>query len=187
MKTVIARTIEKMWTSQKGFTLMELLAVIGIVGMVSGVMSMSIIMILKVSGESNDQAIALQRVQNTGQWLSLDVQMSETIAIDTDPATETFITLTIPVAGEDDNTITYKLVDMDGTIKKLTRTDQDSGTTYLISEYIFYDPGETDTTVVSYNQDTRTLTATITAKAGDVTQSKKYQITQRIDPEPEEG
>ncbi len=161
---------------------MELLAVIGIVGMVSGVMSMSIIMIMKVSAESNDQAVALQRVQNAGQWLSLDVQMAESVVVDTNPDTDTFITLTIPVAGEDDNTVVYKLEDMDGSLKKLTRTDQNNDTKYLVSAYI-----QPENTEAIYNADTRTLTATIAVNAGEVTQQKKYHITQRVDPEPEEG
>ncbi len=166
---------------------MELLAVIGIVGMISGVMSMSIIMMMKVNAESSDQAVALQRVQNAGQWLSIDVQTAQAVTVDNNPATETFITLTVPVAGEDDNTIIYKLENDEGTIKKLTRTDQDSGTTFLIAEYIYYEPGSINSTEAAYNEINRTLTVRVTAIADSATTSKQYQITQRIDPDEEEG
>ena len=137
---------------------------------------------MKVSAQSNDEAIALQRVQNSGQWLSLDVQAAETVEVNGNPLTDTFITLTIPVAGQDDETIVYKLEDMDGTLKKLTRTDEVAGTKYLVADHI-----DSEGTSATYYQDERKLTVNITAVSRSTSVTKQYQVTQRIDSDEEAG
>jgi competence protein ComGC len=69
--------------AEKGATLIELLVVIAILGAIIGVLSMTIITVMKVSPRSNNWAIALRQVQNAGYWISNDITMANagTIAI----------------------------------------------------------------------------------------------------------
>lgn len=72
----------KLKGNEKGFTLIEMLVVIVILGAIMSVMSMTVIMIMKVSRQSNDYAIALRQVQNAGYWISRDAQMAQTVVTD---------------------------------------------------------------------------------------------------------
>ena len=172
--------------SEKGFTLLEMLIVVGILGVIMGVMTMSVAMIMKVSPQNNDWTIALRRVQNAGYWISRDVQMAQTI--DPNPTAPNFLILTLPVMDIDTQTIInktfiYKLEDMNGGMKKLTRTDQDTGQQITIAEYIYYAPDtdpQNSTMVINYDAQSRVLTVRITASSGTKRASRNYEAAQRV-------
>jgi len=69
----------KLKGSQEGFTLIETLVVIALLGAIGGVMSMTIITIMNISAQSNDHVIALRQVQNAGHWISRDTEMALTV------------------------------------------------------------------------------------------------------------
>lgn len=167
--------------SEKGFTLIEVLITIGIMGAIMGVMSMTIIMFLIAGPESNDRTVAIRQVQNAGYWISRDVTGAGTITVDGDPATPEFITLTIPLSSSDNETVLYEFEDMAGGLKKLVRTNQDSGNQILIAEYIYYDPNGdpgNSTKVISYVSPV--LKLQITSVSGGATIIKEYEATQRV-------
>jgi len=166
----------KLKRNQKGFTLIEVLVVVGILGAIMGVMAMTVVTIMIISPKSNDHVIALRQVQNAGYWISRDVLGAKSVTPDNDPAAPLLLTL---IDGND-KTLVYKLEDMAVGTKKLMRTDQDTGGQILIAEYIYYDPGEEGSTKMDYNSDTRTLTATIAATSGEVKVTKQYKATQRV-------
>jgi len=146
-----------------------------------GVMSMTIIMFLKVGPESNDRALVLRHVQNAGYWIARDVTGAGSIVVDGDPATPVFMTLNIPTSATDNKTVIYDLEDMDGGMKKLMRTDQDTGNTTLIAEYIYYDPvGDPDNTTKVITYVSPLLKVQIAATSGGTTVIRKYESTQRV-------
>ncbi len=160
----------KMLRNEKGFTLLELLIVIVILGAIMGVMSMAIIQIAKVSPGSNDWAIALRQVQNAGYWISRDVQMSEgNIDVNPDPAT--FLTLTLPQIPPPNETIVYQFESLNGE-QWLTRTESTGGKT-VIAQYI-------SNTTANYDSDNCTLTFTIGATSGNVPVARDYEAMQRV-------
>ena len=170
----------KLRGNQSGFSLLEMLIVIGIVGTLGGVMSMTTVVMTKVSRQSNEQAAILSQVQNAGYWISRDVNMAHTITIDEVEASPEFITLTLPVTADTDKTVVYELQDMEGGMKKLIRSDQYTGAQALIAEYIYYDPsGDPDdsTDVISYASPT--LAFRITAVQGEEMASERYEAIQR--------
>ena len=177
----------KLKGDQKGFTLVEMITVVAILGAIMGVMAMTIGIIPKVSGESNDQAIALRQVQNAGYWISRDAQRAQNIH--TDVTAPDFLILTWTewdYSGEASSTfhaVTYTLEDMPGGVKKLMRRHQDhegADEQILIAEYIYYDPGgdpDNSTKVIDYQ--TPTLTVRITATSGEVRVSREYEASRR--------
>jgi prepilin-type N-terminal cleavage/methylation domain-containing protein len=165
--------IMKLKTTEKGFTLIELLVGIAIAVFVVGAASMTVITMMRLSPQSNNWAIALRQVQNTGYWISRDVQMSDTVT----PGTgDTFLTLRVPYESEGEilpKEIDYLFGDISGE-RWLIRTDSTGGQTAIaqyISEPIQYE----------YDPDTRTLTFTITATSGNVPPvTRKYEAVQRV-------
>ena len=172
--------------SEKGFTLIEMITVVAILGVIMGVMSMTVGMIPKVSGKSNDQAVALRQVQNAGYWISRDAQRAQNIYDDVLPPD--FLTFTWTEWDYEDvngesilHMGTYVLEDMPGGAKKLVRrhwTDDLLDEQLLISEYIDYNPGDgVSTEVISY--DSPILKVRITATFGEVTVSREYEASRR--------
>ena len=163
----------KLKTPEKGFTLIELLVGISIAAVVVGAASMTVITMMRLTPQTNNWAIALRQVQNTGYWISRDVMMSQIILVDSDPGTPTFLTLTLPQAPPAlAKTIVYQFEDMSGE-PWLTRTDSTGGK-FAIAQYISIP------TSPVYNLGTRTLTFTITATSGNVPVTRTYEATQRV-------
>jgi prepilin-type N-terminal cleavage/methylation domain-containing protein len=166
---------------EKGFTLIELLVGLSIAAFVVGAASMTTITMIRLTPQTNNWAIALHQVQNAGHWISHDVQMSENVTVDENPATPEFLTLIVPEWDEVsetvvNRTIIYDFEDMPDGLKKLMRTDQDTGEQILIAEFISY-------TEADYSEnctDNCTLTFTITATSGDVDVTRDYEAMQRV-------
>ena len=174
----------KFKTTEKGFTLIELVVGLSIAAFVTGAASMVTISMMRLTPQNNDWAIALHQVQNASHWISHDVQMSQgdITAGDGNP---TFLTLTVPewdTATEDvvDKTIVYEFEDMADDLKRLMRDNQTDGEEIMIAENI---SGDTDDTNATFDDTTGTLTFTITAVSGNVPPvTRDYEATQRVQP-----
>jgi len=66
----------------RGFTLIELLVTMAIGTAIVGVMSMSIVSMMKIAPLNTDRSVVLQQVQNAGYWISRDVQMAQVVNLD---------------------------------------------------------------------------------------------------------
>jgi len=169
---------------EKGFTLIEVLVVVGILGAIMGVMAMTVMTIMIVSPKSNDHVIALRQVQNAGYWISRDTQMAQNIH--TNLTAPEFLILTwtdwdLSGGGNIYHSVTYTLEDMPDGVKKLMRRHQDSegeDEQILIAEYIYYDPGgdpDNSTKIIDYQNPT--LTVRMTATSGEVTVIREYEAS----------
>jgi prepilin-type N-terminal cleavage/methylation domain-containing protein len=167
----------KLKTTEKGFTLVELLVALSIAAFVTAAASMTIITMMRLTPKTNNWAIALRQVQDAGYWISRDVMMSDTVT----PGTgDTFLTLTVPQPSTvsqpspPPKTIVYQFQDMSGGLKRLMRTDN---TTIMVAEYI-----STPDTTATYDDVTLILTLKVTATSGDTTVTRQYEATQRVPP-----
>ena len=64
---------------EKGFTLVEVLVALAILGSIAGVMAMTVSQTITGSERSNNQATVLNQVQNAGYWIVRDAQMAELV------------------------------------------------------------------------------------------------------------
>ncbi len=163
----------KLKTGQKGFTLLELLVGISILAFIVGAISMTVITLMRLSPQSANLAIALRQVQNTGYWISRDVQMSQG-AIEDNPAPPEVISLTLPYESGGtiaNKTVSYQFENINGQVW-LTRNDSVEGQT-AIAQYI-------SDTSVAYNPDNNTLDFTIEATYRGVPVSRQYDAMQRV-------
>ncbi|MCX6010217.1 MAG: prepilin-type N-terminal cleavage/methylation domain-containing protein [Chloroflexi bacterium] len=171
----------KLKTTEKGFTLVELLVGITIAAFVVGAASMTVITMMRLSPQSNNWAIALRQVQNAGYWISRDVQMSQG-EISVDPAPGTFLTLTLPQDQNpiNDITIDYEFENINGE-QWLVRTESTGGQTAIATDISVTDAVYDDD---PDDQDGGTLTFNITATSGTAEVPREYQALQRLTPAP---
>lgn len=167
----------KLLRNEKGFSLLELLIVLGIMSVIGTGMAVTTATIVKITPQSNDHVIVLRQAQNAGYWITRDVQTAQ--SVDINPAGGEFLKLTLTVVGSADSLVTYQLEDMAGGMKKLVRTSQ--GVPMLVAEYIYYDPDvnpDTSTKILDYQN--YKLSFRMTARSGDATVIKKYEASQRV-------
>ncbi len=72
---------------QKGFTLIEVLAVVAIVGVLVPVLSMSIIQVIRGTDRNNTMVVALSDIEHAASWLNQDLLMAQTTNLPAYPLT----------------------------------------------------------------------------------------------------
>ena len=159
--------------NQKGFTLIEVLVTVGILGAIMGVLSMTVISIMIITPRTNDWAIALRQVQNAGYWISRDVLMSQIVTPAQNPG-DPFLALEQDHDGDGvaDNTVDYVFSG-----DELRRELNGASPGILIAQYIV--GVGTDTTFVDDGDNKYTLN--IKAAHGDADVTRVYEVTPRPD------
>lgn len=158
---------------QSGFTLVELLVAVAILGAIGGALSTAITYIIMGSDRTKDQAVILQQVQNAGYWISRDVQM----AVDVTPGGGGALVTVDQVDGGGAYVVAYVF---DGTTLKR----QLGGQQTLIAQYIvkvktsFVDDTEVGDALSKYK-------LTITASRGEAEVERVYEIAKRMPDESE--
>ncbi|HEX7365150.1 MAG TPA: type II secretion system protein [Dehalococcoidia bacterium] len=70
-------------TTEKGFTLIEVLVALAILGGIMAVASEAVVVLTRTSAQTNEWNINLRQVQNAGHWISRDALMAQVVHTDT--------------------------------------------------------------------------------------------------------
>jgi len=70
----------KLKTTEKGFTLIEVLVALAIMGAIMTVASAAVVVITRTSTQNNEWNFNLRQVQNAGHWISRDALMAQVVA-----------------------------------------------------------------------------------------------------------
>jgi len=141
---------------QKGFTLIEIMAVMAVGGMIMTVALLSIYQVVWGSARTNDQVSALTDVNYVSLWIKKDLQMAKyTDLIEGDPVPQSSVSLrwidnTAFVEEEEDRSHSANYT-LSGT--ELVRT-YDGGTPRVVGRYI---------SSIGFTREGRVITCSITA------------------------
>ena len=162
---------------EKGFTLLEVVITVGIMGVIIWPLTLGVMTLLTNPERSNDQNVVLQQVRNAGDRISHDVQMARTVNV---TAPSGFpLTLGIPVDSDENNDYSIDYL-FEG--NKLKRQVYDSSEN-LTSETLIADYIDTDnTTFATVNATAGLHKLTIRAAKDEAVASGGYEIRQRILP-----
>jgi prepilin-type N-terminal cleavage/methylation domain-containing protein len=155
---------------QGGFTLVELMLAMAVTGIITGVITMTILQVVTSTARTNNHMTAVRQAQNAGYWLSRDVQMAQVVT-PTDPDPDGFpLALTWTDWGGTVNNVTYTLV---GT--ELIRNH--NGQQSPVAQFV----GSVDVSPRPYASGALIFTVTATVGGGSQAQSetRTYEIVPR--------
>jgi prepilin-type N-terminal cleavage/methylation domain-containing protein len=144
----------KLKATEKGFTIIELLISLAILGAIGAVMSAAVIIIMKTSSQNDEWNINLRQVQNAGYWISKDALTAQ--VVDTDKP-DVFLSLSWSDWDNNNNNVDYYF---DGNTLRRRLND---GSEFLIAEYIIHDDTPTSPTSCNWTGEDNKLKVTIRA------------------------
>jgi len=174
--------MKKLKKGERGFTLVEMLIVVALIGLISAGITASIMQVLTINTRASNHMIAVRQVQQAGKEVSKDALQAQPNKIDVNPSGG-FLALNWTDSEDLENEVVYTLED-----DELQRSHSINGTAQgtappVVAEYI--DPAQT-----SCVWDGNVLTFTVTAIVGNgphqATETRVYEIEPRpSQPEPE--
>jgi prepilin-type N-terminal cleavage/methylation domain-containing protein len=158
----------KLKTTEKGFTLIEVLVALAILGAIMGVMSAAVITIMKVNSQNTEWNVNLRQVQNAGHWITRDALMAQVVTTNT-PG----VFLALSWSDWNGNSYNVEYVLQGNTLMRRLN----GGSATLIAQYIMPPPATTCTW--SENKLTVTIKASLHGGEGKYPVERKYEISPR--------
>jgi Tfp pilus assembly protein PilE len=158
--------------NQIGMTMMELMLAFAISGIITTAVTMTFYQVVIGSVRTNNHMTAVKHVQDAGYWFGHDAQAAQSVTLG--PSSGFPLTLSWVDWSGVNNTVTYSLVDMDGSLKKLNR-HLVAGTTTdtVVAQYI---DGSSQNTNVTLANSMLTLTVTATVGSGSSQQQSETRV-----------
>lgn len=167
---------------EKGFTLIEMIAVVAIMALVASGATMTFFQVVKGTERSNEQITAVRQVQNSGYWISRDTHMAQEVGVAGGSGFPLTLTWTDWDSG-DKHQVIYTLENMPSSeLKQLQRRhyiNQGASKIGLVAQYIDADPSKTK---CEFTDGVLTLRVTATVSLGSEVESETR--TYKIQPRP---
>jgi prepilin-type N-terminal cleavage/methylation domain-containing protein len=173
---------------QWGFTLIELILVIGLTGIIAAAITMTVFQVFNMDARTRNDMTAVYQVRQAGKLVSEDILEAQSVSVNTTASTGFPVTLTwTEVGGAPKYEVVYKLAGTLAGPQILWReyyinrdTNPDPASITKVAEYIdvTIDPGTgKPKTNCSYAGDV--VTFTVTATVGEQSETRVYQVTPR--------
>jgi prepilin-type N-terminal cleavage/methylation domain-containing protein len=173
--------MKRLKKGQRGFTLIEVLIVIGLTGLISVGLTATIMQVLTMSHHTANRMTAVRQVQQTGFWVSPDVQMAQDIDTEDDSGTPEFELLTLNwtefgASSNYTNTVIYTLEAMPSGEYDILWREHYIGSSLdskiKVAEYI--NPAQT-----RFYEVAGVYKFQVTATVGDQSETKTYEVKPR--------
>jgi prepilin-type N-terminal cleavage/methylation domain-containing protein len=169
--------LPKLWSlreNQKGFTLIEVLAVLAITGIMGLGVAMATSQVVNQGGRNSDYTTASRHTLNAIHWVGRDIQMSQTI--EPDGVWGFPLTLSWVEWDNSSHQVTYSISAED----KLMRSYSGNGSMEtVVAEYINADSGNTACAFISDNVVMVKVTTTVGDGSNAVSITKVREIAPR--------
>ena len=169
---------------EHGFTLLELLVSIAIVGVVGTAATTVTFQSIKETQTSNDRMMVVQQDEDVSYSLSHDAEMAESIAVLSYPnlVEFTWTQWNLTNGSSVYYTVTYAFVNLTNGVGQLQRTYQSSAgadTQTTVCRYIYYNANDPNNTTSAMWQDPL-LTVQMTSKVNSTQETRVFQIVRRV-------
>jgi len=160
---------------QGGYTLIELLVIIAIVGAISAVLAMTINMTLKITTTDTAQNILLSQVHQAASWISKDIKSADNITIGSGTV---LCSLKRYVWNQADNITTTTTIDYVVSGTNLLRKKDGSSSGTIVAQFIQYP--DTDTSFTTDPSSPNAYLLRLKAVYGNSSYSQLFRIYQRL-------
>jgi Tfp pilus assembly protein PilE len=163
--------------SRRGYTMIEVVVIIAVLGAITAVMAMTINMALKITATDTAQSILLTQVHQGASWISKDVASADNITTDSGTV---LCSMKRYVWNQVDNITTTTTIDyVVSSTNLLRKVNGGSGT--IIAQYIKYPDADTTFTVApSAPYQSNVYLLKLKAVSGNNNYKQQFKIYQRL-------
>lgn len=126
--------------SQRGFTLVEMIIVVAIIGLIGGGLATAVFQMWSLNALSTGRATAVRQVENAIHWISRDAQMAQTVQTGGDSG----FPLNLSWVRWDNtaNNVTYSIQNSE--LQRTYSVNSSQPTSTVVAQYIKTDSGATN-------------------------------------------
>jgi prepilin-type N-terminal cleavage/methylation domain-containing protein len=174
--------MKKLKKGERGFTLIEIVVVLVLIGLISAGITAAIMQVLTINHRASNHMIAVRQVQQAGKEVSKDTLQAQTVSATGGQGFPLILTWE-EWGTNQTHSVNYTLEDMPGGLKELQRsqTINDGDPTVIrVAQYIDPNPAQTS---CSWNNVTLTFKVTATVGSGpyEAIETRIYEIEPRPD------
>jgi prepilin-type N-terminal cleavage/methylation domain-containing protein len=171
---ILKTKMKKLKKGERGFTLIEMLVVLTLIGIITAGITAAISQVLTINTRASNHMIAVRQVQQAGKEVSKDTLQAQNVTYTENP--NFLLTLAWIDSDSAENAANYTIED--NKLQRSQSIDGGSPNFRVIAQYI--DPAQSS---CSWNNVTRVLTFTVTATVGngpyEAIETRIYEIQPR--------
>ncbi len=161
--------------NQRGFTLVELIIAVAIIGLITGATTTTIFQVFSGNARTSNHMTAVKQVQNAGYWVSHDTQMAQSVDTDNLTPPEILKLTWTEYVSDDEYQVVYSVVNNELQREHYTNRviNPDPDATTIVAQYV-------DSISCQFASGKLTLTVTATVVGWkSASETRTYEVMRR--------